>query len=1277
MLTDRYVNLAPQAQAVTRGQTEKAAHLINELSDQWDQHWANLPEAEGDRAKTIVEEPESLTLAWPHPVALNGIALQFPGFTAADIDAFKGSDSAHPRDAADSDWEKITDVTGLDLYSTLLNFNWVDFGKTVTTPGLRLRITTPIAHQTQGHLKGHDRDGKRVWLSEWLALAPLGSAALESVLPAPVATRKQASDSLLIPVNFSLPEDGFVTLVIEDKDGKRVRNLIAETPFPKGNNVTWWDGNDDLGRDLEAAKHGLYRIPAQPVAPGQYKVRGLWRKAIHAYYEFGAYFGGNPPWNTADHTGAWLANHCPPMSAAFVPAVKSPTKEPAMFLGSWMSEGTDGLIWTDLDGKKRGGKGWIGGNWRSAPYVAVDSGEHSNRTVQLYVANIGQSEKSTAQNVVPELSISALTKQSDKLVLRLPLEPSGEAQPNLMKELGGVAAYNGTLVCSLTKANQLLFINAVANLGKQAGEIAGSIHVESPRGVAYDATGQLLALSGNRLLRAGPAGTNQDIKVLVRGLEDPVGITLDETGNIYISDRGASHQVKVFAPDGKFIRAIGKAGVPKAGPYDPLHMNNPRGLSIDSHQHLWVTEEDCVPKRVSLWTLDGKLLNAFYGPGKYGGGGTLDPVDKSRFYYSDGAGGAMEFKLDWAKGTSQLMNILCRQDPQGFKWDDGGVAAPETPLYRKRNGTTQRYFMNCFNSIPTSGGSTAVLFIEKEGHVIQPVAAMANGMACKELLKEEAFRGLVPEGVNFDYSFDRQFFCIWSDLNFDGKVQPNEISITKEIESNGITIMPDFSFCVAFIGPKEGIHHAVRFAPVEFDRNGVPRYDYSKGQSLVAGVQSAPSSGGNQAFVDHDGNFLLTLGILPFHQYSVSGGKDGVVTWSYPNLWPGLHASHESSKPEYPGELVGTTRALGGLFTPKGSDVGPLCAFMSAMGALHFMTTDGLYVGTPFQDGRLADTMAMPSAKRGISLDNMSLGGENFWPTLTQTQDGTVYLVNGGDSVLIRMDGFETLRRIPPSPLTITAAQLINAQAYNREVETLRKQEQGSGVMTVPLNTRTPTVDGKLDDWGSNWVEIDKSGTKAWFDSNTKPYNIKGAVAVAGGKLFAAWETADPNLLRNTGDVPIAPFKTGGTLELMIGTDPKADPKRREAVAGDLRLVITRVKDKTVALLYRPVAPGTTTPKVPFTSPLRTIYFDRVDNVSDKVEFAADTTGNYEVSIPLDVIGLKPEPGMRIQGDIGVLRGNGAVTVARTYWSNKATGIVSDVPSEAELMPSFWGRWEF
>jgi hypothetical protein len=50
---------------------------------------------------------------------------------------------------------------------------------------------------------------------------------------------------------------------------------------------------------------------------------------------------------------------------------------------------------------------------------------------------------------------------------------------------------------------------------------------------------------------------------------------------------------------------------------------------------------------------------------------------------------------------------------------------------------------------------------------------------------------------------------------------------------------------------------------------------------------------------------------------------------------------------------------------------------------------------------------------------------------------------------------------------------------------------------------------------------------------------------------------------------------------------------------------------------------------------------------------------------------------MKIKGDIGILRGEGAVTTARTYWNNKATNIVSDMPSEAALRPELWGTWEF
>jgi hypothetical protein len=127
-------------------------------------------------------------------------------------------------------------------------------------------------------------------------------------------------------------------------------------------------------------------------------------------------------------------------------------------------------------------------------------------------------------------------------------------------------------------------------------------------------------------------------------------------------------------------------------------------------------------------------------------------------------------------------------------------------------------------------------------------------------------------------------------------------------------------------------------------------------------------------------------------------------------------------------------------------------------------------------------------------------------------------------------------------------------------------------------------------------------------------------------------------------------------------------------VAGDLRLLITMVANKTKAVLYRPVVPGTPdAEKVPFSSPWRTIIFDKVEDVSSKVKLAFDKTGNYEISVKLDTLGFTPTVGMKVKGDIGILRGSDGQTTARIYWSNKATAIVADVPSEAELLPGLWG----
>jgi hypothetical protein len=141
--------------------------------------------------------------------------------------------------------------------------------------------------------------------------------------------------------------------------------------------------------------------------------------------------------------------------------------------------------------------------------------------------------------------------------------------------------------------------------------------------------------------------------------------------------------------------------------------------------------------------------------------------------------------------------------------------------------------------------------------------------------------------------------------------------------------------------------------------------------------------------------------------------KGGKAVWSYPNPWPGLHASHHAARPTFPGQVIGVTRLMGGFVNPKGSDVGPPWAVNANMGNFYLFTRDGLFVATVFEDVRKGTLWKMPVARRGMPLKGISLHDENFWPSISQTPDGQVYIVDGANCSLVRLDGLETLRRIP------------------------------------------------------------------------------------------------------------------------------------------------------------------------------------------------------------------------------------------------------------------------
>ena len=1057
-----------------------------------------------------------------------------------------------------------------------------------------------------------------------------------------------------ISFRFHLKKAGFVTLVIDNDKGIRVRNLIAETWYPAGDNTVYWDGLDDWGRDRDAARHGIYHVPGRFVEPGKYRVRGLVRDSIKPFYEFATYSTGNPPWRTPeDHTGAWLANHTPPKAAVFVPADKSPVHEPVVLLGCYVTEGPDGLAWVDLDGKKRGGKAWIGGNWTAAPFLATDNGAQANPKTAAYTASVWETAKNSGK---AELRLNALvlTNKNDYGVQQVTLLPLGEIpQTQVTEVIGGLAVHNGIAVVSLVKMNKLLFFDV-----KQK-KLVDSAVVHDPRGMAFDANGRLHVLSGKQLLRI----TNKH-EVLIEALEDPIAITIDEQ-QIYISDRGNSHTIKIYDANGKYKRSIGKPGAPAAGMYDPLHINNPAGIAIDARKQLWVTEEDFLPKRVSVWTADGKLVKAFYGPPKYGGGGTLDPIDSTSFYYVEEGRGAMEMGLDWATGRSSVKRIYYRAgvNDQALAWRSAG---PELPLYYKG----QRYFANCYNSSPTGGHATAFLFIEKNG-LSQPCAAMGRA-ATWDVLKGEDFRAKWPQGTDLNGKGPKsEVFFIWSDNNGDGKVQPAEVNFTKG-SSGGVTIMPDLSFCVARLGDK-----AIRIPVASFNEQNIPAYSISNAEAIATGVLPPASSGGDQLLYMNDGWSAVTLGVAPFARESICGMKNGVAVWSYPNLWPGLHASHSAPVPDKEGQIIGATRLLGGPMEINKS-IGAIWAVNGNHGSVYVFTQDGLLVATLFEAMRKGKLWRMPVAFRNMPLDGITLGEENFWPGITKTNNGNVYLVDGARSSLVRLDGINQVQRLPDAELIITGEQIEKSRAFYLEAEALRQKEQQPKALAVHRLQQEPVIDGKPDECKQcQWIDIDKRGVKAYFNATTKPYDLTATAAVYGERLYMTYRTGDEKLLQNTGEMPVALFKTGGALDLMIGADAGADSNRRKPVTGDCRLLVTKVNGKPKALLYRAVVPGTKEKdKVPFTSPVNTILFDKVEDITNQIALAGDS-GTYELSVPLAVLGLKPEAGMRIRADIGILRGENGQTTSRIYWSNKATGITADVPTEAMLTPYLWGTFQF
>jgi hypothetical protein len=227
-----------------------------------------------------------------------------------------------------------------------------------------------------------------------------------------------------------------------------------------------------------------------------------------------------------------------------------------------------------------------------------------------------------------------------------------------------------------------------------------------------------------------------------------------------------------------------------------------------------------------------------------------------------------------------------------------------------------------------------------------------------------------------------------------------------------------------------------------------------------------------------------------------------------------------------------------------------------------------------------------------------------------------------------------------------------------------RKTPPPQPLFGVPWVTTPPKIDGDLSDW-----DLD-AGTHL---DGGKGRSADISLARDADHLYLAYKVHEPRPMANGGADWQTLFATGDCVDLMLQTDNAADPHRRSAAPGDLRLLMSMFQNQPTAVLYRPIVPGGEPGK------LTTIRMDRVEKLTSArvaiVRNAEEHWYTVEAAVLLADLGIDPKSTHDLRGDVGVVFADesGASRSLRLYHFNRHTQMINDVPTEATLQPAEWG----